>query len=561
MKKTITLIILVIMIASILPTVSFADDPEPNMSDLYATGYIADDPQYILSIKKEPTPMRDGTLPSSVDLSTSDYFPTPVYQSGPSCTAYAATYYQFTYEANKYDNVTTTSNNAFHPLYVYALAKRNTIMGADFQTCYNVMKSIGCLRYSDYSGYTINNPSDYSEYIIDNTPAKYKALKTRLQDYSIEIDFSDFVGGNLVPKETIITFGTNTDTDHTFDSAKTLLAQGKVLTAALTIEGGFGYNGNGQYTMLYSTGSSDHAVTIVGYDDTFWYDLNGNGFQEAYELGAFKVANSWGAYYGNGGYFWILYDAFNKVSQSNIPASQQPDRDQLLILAHHYGVQERYISALYYIDIIKPTIYFVAKANVTAEKMNSLYMWCHRSDNTSTFISYPHLYYYDINSYNPNNDLNGYTTDQLLDYGILNTPFSTYYMSYTWCMKFRSFGVDSVNSCAITDDLGNTIATIDVSQYQPTSTPSSVSASVNLTMGDINYDGSLTNADKALMAQFITGAVISSNVQLYLGDFNGDGKITVSDYRVLKRLIDGDNLDDILDDELYDFIDPSELCD
>ena len=40
-----------------------------------------------------------------------------------------------------------------------------------------------------------------------------------------------------------------------------------------------------------------HAVTIVGYDDNKYCDVNGNGIIEECEKGAFNVANSWGTTY------------------------------------------------------------------------------------------------------------------------------------------------------------------------------------------------------------------------------------------------------------------------
>lgn len=48
---------------------------------------------------------------SSCDLSQSIYFPTIGYQSGGSCTSWATTYYQFTYEANKLNNVIVNDIN------------------------------------------------------------------------------------------------------------------------------------------------------------------------------------------------------------------------------------------------------------------------------------------------------------------------------------------------------------------------------------------------------------------------------------------------------------------
>lgn len=53
----------------------------------------------------------------------------------------------------------------------------------------------------------------------------------------------------------------------------------------------------------YST-ITDHAVTIVGFDDSIMDDG---------DVGAFKVANSWGAGFGDGGYFWITYEAIKEI--------------------------------------------------------------------------------------------------------------------------------------------------------------------------------------------------------------------------------------------------------
>lgn len=47
-------------------------------------------------------------------------------------------------------------------------------------------------------------------------------------------------------------------------------------------------------------GTGYHAMTLIGYDDY------------AYG-GAFRVVNSWGTDWGDGGYFWITYDTFKEV--------------------------------------------------------------------------------------------------------------------------------------------------------------------------------------------------------------------------------------------------------
>ena len=53
-----------------------------------------------------------SSLPSSVNLSTSNYFPPIRSQQGGSCAAWATTYYQFTYEAARLNNWDAKHNNS-----------------------------------------------------------------------------------------------------------------------------------------------------------------------------------------------------------------------------------------------------------------------------------------------------------------------------------------------------------------------------------------------------------------------------------------------------------------
>jgi len=67
-----------------------------------------------------------------------------------------------------------------------------------------------------------------------------------------------------------------------------------------------------------------HFLTIVGYDDTLWIDVNGNGQVDPGERGAFLVANSWGPFWGNAGFTWISYDAF--LNTSAVPNGPSANR-------------------------------------------------------------------------------------------------------------------------------------------------------------------------------------------------------------------------------------------
>ena len=66
-------------------------------------------------------------------------------------------------------------------------------------------------------------------------------------------------------------------------------------------------------------------MTIVGYDDDFWVDINNNNNKDNGEIGAFKVANSWGTSVSNytNGYVWLAYDAVgDNSSVANAPTDR-----------------------------------------------------------------------------------------------------------------------------------------------------------------------------------------------------------------------------------------------
>ena len=73
------------------------------------------------------------------------------------------------------------------------------------------------------------------------------------------------------------------------------------------------YN-NEKYVRLLSGYEGGHGMVIVGYNDNIWCDINNNDIIDSGEMGAFKIANSWGESYGNKGFMWIAYDALNQVS-------------------------------------------------------------------------------------------------------------------------------------------------------------------------------------------------------------------------------------------------------
>ncbi len=70
------------------------------------------------------------------------------------------------------------------------------------------------------------------------------------------------------------------------------------------------------YDLSTTTGATNHAVCIVGWDDNYSVDNFKNGCKPP-NPGAFLVKNSWGTGWGENGYFYISYDDPNAFSEIN----------------------------------------------------------------------------------------------------------------------------------------------------------------------------------------------------------------------------------------------------
>ncbi len=82
----------------------------------------------------------------------------------------------------------------------------------------------------------------------------------------------------------------------------------------------------GEYAAYWMNGyKGGHFMTVIGYDDDIWIDVNQNGIVDPGERGAFLIANSWATQWGNHGFIWISYDAFLQNSQ----VSQAPSENRV----------------------------------------------------------------------------------------------------------------------------------------------------------------------------------------------------------------------------------------
>ena len=255
----------------------------------------------------------DSDLPSKVDNSQSKYFP-PIKSQGSvgSCVAWAETYYQFSYTQNKKLNRTATYENSFSPLWTYNFTNFSDDIGSYDSATYSVLRNIGAP--------TIKNSPNITD------PAKWTVTKEAF-DEAQKYKLSSYSYISTGDGETPITNSKSSN----LDTVKTALINGEVLTFSTHASYGFTYgiiqkNSQvpentkyaGQYIVPYLVSTrGGHRMTIVGYDDDIWYDINEDGKVQEGEKGAFKVANSWGDDWMNNGYIWISYDSINRTSSVN----------------------------------------------------------------------------------------------------------------------------------------------------------------------------------------------------------------------------------------------------
>ena len=225
------------------------------------------------------------TIPRSYSLE--EYVPPVAEQEGGTCVGFSTLYYTLSIMYNIEFNYTSYQDkfaNAFDPYFLYSIinnyADSSCEEGLIVYEAVNKINSIGAKKRwispitKCNTNWTSNDLARTKEYtyplridnIYDIPPYEVDVLKQAIY--------------NDMPVTALF------ELTESFDSGR----------------GSFrGLSEKGLWTPLNNeSGTGYHAMTIIGYDDY------------AYG-GAFRVVNSWGDEWGDKGYFWITYDAFEKV--------------------------------------------------------------------------------------------------------------------------------------------------------------------------------------------------------------------------------------------------------
>jgi len=223
-------------------------------------------------------------LPASYDLSTSPSFPAIGDQgSQGSCTAWAATYYAYGY-MEAVDNGWTGAKSGvltqlLSPAWTYNKVNGGIDGGSWEWDNMMVLKDWGAATMATM-------PYTDLEYTDWGPPESYReAPLHRILD-AYHIPYVDLT---------------------TVDTVKTLITQGAPVTFGIDANEynqAFADGGHVISSNEYNSRNPNHANTFVGFDDSITDDG---------EVGAFRVANSWGQSWGDSGYYWMTYEAFMEI--------------------------------------------------------------------------------------------------------------------------------------------------------------------------------------------------------------------------------------------------------
>ena len=291
---------------------------------------------------------------ASLDLSQDPWFP-PIGNQGAqgSCAAWAMTYYAYTYEEAKDNNwAADTGNPAYimSPAWTYNKVNGGTDSGSFMAWNGLVITNWGAATLATMP-YNPSNPTYWGSEAAMREAPLHRAAEVYMIPYNAS------------------------NPTWIINVIKSLLAQGIPVTFAMDADLFTSAFSDGNYIIssaeypAYSI--PNHGQTIVGYDDS----ISDDG-----DVGAFRVANSWGTNWGDNGFYWMTYKAFENASLGNYSAVtfivDRPSYDpQLLGIIHFNSPPERDVNITFGIGNpasplkIKPLYYKVNDNDANASNL------------------------------------------------------------------------------------------------------------------------------------------------------------------------------------------------
>ncbi len=253
----------------------------------------------------DPTfPLAPGDMPGHVDNSQLKFFP-PIRSQGSlnSCGVFNGAYYAMTHMyamAKDLDAKTAGDDVRLSPKWAYNMVNGGTNAGSWYYWAYEIGQKHGNATWAEFP-----YDGDYRAWNL-NPNTWESAIYRKFDQYGYVMD---------------------THKDSGIDQVKQMLLNGYVLNIPTYINS-WVYQTigddpstqeddvfSGKKCVTWVNGTAGyHAMTVVGYNDQIWVDINQNNLVDVGEKGAFRIANSWGTGWGEAGFAWMSYDALKNPS-------------------------------------------------------------------------------------------------------------------------------------------------------------------------------------------------------------------------------------------------------
>lgn len=252
-------------------------------------------------------------LPPVVDNSVLPYFPGPCAQYlFFSCQQYSGITFTFAYEMNRLRDVPAIlPENRYPAHYTWNfLNYGGQFIGVSFLHSFHALMQQGHMPASEYGGDTVYQylgwPTGYERYEkgFPNRILAIRAIPMTTEEGILTLKhyLNDHLDGSATGGVACFTSA---------GPSYTLIIPDSIPEA-------------GKHIVVDWSPWATHGMTIVGYNDSVRYDvnddgqytnhldINGDGEVDVrdWEIGAFKFANSYGTWWGDGGYCYALYHSF-----------------------------------------------------------------------------------------------------------------------------------------------------------------------------------------------------------------------------------------------------------
>ncbi len=290
-----------------------------------------------------------GNLPTSVDNSQNIHFRPIFTQKGGDCAHASSISYVFTYEMAAARNLDAgLPENQYPEHFTWNFQNDGKGNGTRTTTAWYIAEHIGVPNVTTYGGMT--SPTPYINW-INGYDKYYQAMQNRL-DKNMQIS-TNTVEGIESLKQWLYDHGDGSSVGGLALFASFIGDEQDTILSNDSAHAG--------ESIITSFGGYGHVMTIVGYDDDVMVDINGDGQYtnnidinddgevniKDWEIGAVKMANTYGTSWGNSGFMWIPYSVLSKTNQAyimNVKETHTPDMT-LKIKIQHESRKKLTISA------------------------------------------------------------------------------------------------------------------------------------------------------------------------------------------------------------------------